>query len=201
MNNQIFSPKITAVIESLRKLPTIGKKSSQRLALYLLDKSPETAIRIANSLLDAAENIKKCKYCQSLTEKDVCDICSSQNRDESKLCIIESMLDLVAIEEAGFFKGKYFVLNGRISPLDGIGPNELKLDILEQIILNREISEIILAISPTVEGETTAHFISQMIAKDIKISRIGFGVPFGGELEYLDQQTLIHAFNARTNIE
>ncbi|MBK2106464.1 recombination mediator RecR [Francisella philomiragia] len=201
MNNQIFSPKITAVIESLRKLPTIGKKSSQRLALYLLDKSPGTAITIANSLLDAAENIKKCKYCQSLTEKDVCDICSSQNRDESKLCIIESMLDLVAIEEAGFFKGKYFVLNGRISPLDGIGPNELKLDILEQIIINREISEIILAISPTVEGETTAHFISQMIAKDIKISRIGFGVPFGGELEYLDQQTLIHAFNARTNIK
>ncbi|MBK2295537.1 recombination mediator RecR [Francisella philomiragia] len=201
MNNQIFSPKIIAVIESLRKLPTIGKKSSQRLALYLLDKSPETAITIANSLLDAAENIKKCKYCQSLTEKDVCDICSSQNRDESKLCIIESMLDLVAIEEAGFFKGKYFVLNGRISPLDGIGPNELKLDILEQIIINREISEIILAISPTVEGETTAHFISQMIAKDIKISRIGFGVPFGGELEYLDQQTLIHAFNARTNIK
>ncbi|MEY8714425.1 recombination mediator RecR [Francisella philomiragia] len=201
MNNQIFSPKITAVIESLRKLPTIGKKSSQRLALYLLDKSPETAITIANSLLDAAENIKKCKYCQSLTEKDVCDICSSQNRDESKLCIIESMLDLVAIEEAGFFKGKYFVLNGRISPLDGIGPNELKLNILEQIIINREISEIILAISPTVEGETTAHFISQMIAKDIKISRIGFGVPFGGELEYLDQQTLIHAFNARTNIK
>lgn len=201
MNNQIFSPKITAVIESLRKLPTIGKKSSQRLALYLLDKSPETAITIANSLLDAAENIKKCKYCQSLTEKDVCDICSSQNRDESKLCIIESMLDLVAIEEAGFFKGKYFVLNGRISPLDGIGPNELKLNILEQIIINREISEIILAISPTVEGETTAHFISQMISKDIKISRIGFGVPFGGELEYLDQQTLIHAFNARTNIK
>lgn len=201
MNNQIFSPKITAVIESLRKLPTIGKKSSQRLALYLLDKSPEIAITIANSLLDAAENIKKCKYCQSLTEKDVCDICSSQNRDESKLCIIESMLDFVAIEEAGFFKGKYFVLNGRISPLDGIGPNELKLDILEQIIINREISEIILAISPTVEGETTAHFISQMIAKDIKISRIGFGVPFGGELEYLDQQTLIHAFNARTNIK
>ncbi|AJI55914.1 recombination protein RecR [Francisella philomiragia] len=201
MNNQIFSPKITAVIESLRKLPTIGKKSSQRLALYLLDKSPETAITIANSLLDAAENIKKCKYCQSLTEKDVCDICSSQNRDESKLCIIESMLDLVAIEEAGFFKGKYFVLNGRISPLDGIGPNELKLNILEQIIINREISEIILAISPTVEGETTAHFISQMISKNIKISRIGFGVPFGGELEYLDQQTLIHAFNARTNIK
>ncbi|XSZ47674.1 recombination mediator RecR [Francisella noatunensis] len=201
MNNQIFSPKITAVIESLCKLPTIGKKSSQRLALYLLDKSPEIAITIANSLLDAAENMKKCKYCQSLTEKDVCDICSSQNRDESKLCIIESMLDLVAIEEACFFKGKYFVLNGRIFPLDGIGPNELKLDILEQIIINREISEIILAISPTVEGETTAHFISQMIAKDIKISRIGFGVPFGGELEYLDQQTLIHAFNARTNIK
>ncbi|AEI36055.1 MULTISPECIES: recombination mediator RecR [Francisella] len=200
MDSKIFSPKITAVMESLRKLPTIGKKSSQRLTLHLLDKSPETAVAIANSLLDAAENIKKCKYCQSLTEEDICQICSSQSRDESKLCIIESMLDLIAIEEAGFFKGKYFVLNGRISPLDGIGPNELKLDILEQIITDRDISEIILAISPTVEGETTAHFISQMIDKSIKISRIGFGVPFGGELEYLDQQTLIHAFNARTNI-
>ncbi|WP_150465587.1 recombination mediator RecR [Francisella sp. SYW-2] len=200
MDSKIFSPKITAVMESLRKLPTIGKKSSQRLTLHLLDKSPETAVAIANSLLDAAENIKKCKYCQSLTEEDICQICSSQSRDESKLCIIESMLDLIAIEEAGFFKGKYFVLNGRISPLDGIGPNELKLDILEQIITDRDISEIILAISPTIEGETTAHFISQMIDKSIKISRIGFGVPFGGELEYLDQQTLIHAFNARTNI-
>jgi recombination protein RecR len=199
MNNKIFSPKIAAVIESLRKLPTIGKKSSQRLALHLLDKSPETAITIANALLDATENIKKCQYCQTLTEKPICDICSSTSRNDSKLCIIESMLDMIAIEEAGIFRGKYFVLNGRISPLDGIGPNELKLDILKEIISSREIDEIILAISPTVEGETTAHFISQMIGKDIKISRIGFGVPFGGELEYLDQQTLLHAFNARTN--
>ncbi|AIT08951.1 recombination protein RecR [Candidatus Francisella endociliophora] len=199
MNNKIFSPKITAVIESLRKLPTIGKKSSQRLALHLLDKSPETAIAIANSLLDATQSIKKCKYCQTLTEDDVCSICQS-SRDNSKLCIIENMLDMIAIEEAGIFKGKYFVLNGRISPLDGVGPNELKLDILEQIIADREIDEIILAISPTVEGETTAHFISQMINKEIKLSRIGFGVPFGGELEYLDQQTLLHAFNARTNM-
>lgn len=200
MNNKIFSPKITAVIESLRKLPTIGKKSSQRLALHLLDKSPETAIAIANSLLDATQNIKKCKHCQALTEEDICQICSNSSRNDSKLCIVENMLDMIAIEEAGIFRGKYFILNGRISPLDGIGPNELKLDILEQIITDREIDEVILAISPTVEGETTAHFISQMIGKNIKISRIGFGVPFGGELEHLDQQTLLHAFNARTGV-
>ncbi|MED7788968.1 recombination mediator RecR [Francisella sp. 19X1-34] len=200
MNNKIFSPKITAVIESFRKLPTIGKKSSQRLALHLLDKSPETAIAIANSLLEATQTIKKCQQCQALTENTICDICSSSSRNNTKLCIVESMLDMIAIEEAGIFRGKYFILNGRISPLDGIGPNELKLDILSQIIESREIDEIILAISPTVEGETTAHFISQMINNDIKISRIGFGVPFGGELEYLDQQTLLHAFNARTNI-
>lgn len=200
MNNKIFSPKITAVIESLRKLPTIGKKSSQRLALHLLDKSPETAIAIANSLLEATQTITKCQQCQALTENSVCDICNSTSRNDTKLCIVESMLDMIAIEEASFFKGKYFILNGRISPLDGVGPNELKLDILSQIIESREIDEIILAISPTVEGETTAHFISQMINSDIKISRIGFGVPFGGELEYLDQQTLLHAFNARTNI-
>ncbi|MED7818602.1 MULTISPECIES: recombination mediator RecR [unclassified Francisella] len=199
MNNKIFSPKITAVIESLRKLPTIGKKSSQRLALHLLDKSPETAIAIANSLLEATQSIKKCQQCQALTENTICNICSSTNRNDTKLCIVENMLDMIAIEEAGIFKGKYFILNGRISPLDGIGPNELKLDILTEIIDSREIDEVILAISPTVEGETTAHFISQMIRDDIKISRIGFGVPFGGELEYLDQQTLLHAFNARTN--
>ncbi|AXA34752.1 recombination mediator RecR [Francisella adeliensis] len=196
----VFSPKITAVVESLRKLPTIGKKSSQRLALHLLDKSPETAIALANSLLDATKHISKCRECQVLTEKEICDICNSNSRDNTRLCIIENILDMIAIEDAGIFKGKYFVLNGRISPLDGIGPNELKLDTLQQIISSRDIDEVILAISPTVEGETTAHFISQMISKNIKISRIGFGVPFGGELEYLDQQTLLHAFNARTNV-
>lgn len=150
--------------------------------------------------MDASASIKKCKYCQALTENNVCNICINTNRDDTKLCIIESMLDMIAIEEAGIYRGKYFILNGRISPLDGIGPSELKLNILEQIITDREIDEVILAISSTVEGETTAHFISQMIAKDIKISRIGFGIPFGGELEYLDQQTLLYAFNARTNI-
>ena len=198
--NNTFSPKIVAVIESLRKLPTIGKKSSQRLALHLLDKSPETAIAIANALLDATQSIRKCSSCQVLTEHEICDICISTNRDDTKICIIESMLDLIAIEEAGIFKGKYFVLNGRISPLDGIGPDELKLDVLSDIIKSRNINEVILAISPTVEGETTAHFISHMIDNKVNISRIGFGVPFGGELEYLDQQTLFHAFNARTEI-
>jgi recombination protein RecR len=197
--NHIFSPKITAVIESLRKLPTIGKKSSQRLALHLLDKSPETAISIANSLLDATQNISNCNNCQVLTEHELCNICSNSNRNNNKLCIVENMLDLVAIEEASIFRGKYFVLNGRISPLDGIGPSELKLDVLQYLVVEKEIDEIILAISSTVEGETTAHFISQMLGKNIKISRIGFGVPFGGELEYLDQQTLLHAFNARTD--
>jgi recombination protein RecR len=198
--NHIFSPKITAVIESLRKLPTVGKKSSQRLALHLLDKSPETAIALANSLLDATQNISNCKSCQVLTENELCDICSNSKRDNNKLCIVENMLDLVAIEEASIFRGKYFVLNGRISPLDGIGPSELKLDVLQRLVVEKEVDEIILAISSTVEGETTAHFISQMLGKNIKISRIGFGVPFGGELEYLDQQTLLHAFNARADV-
>lgn len=198
----IFSPKIIAVIDSLKKLPSIGKKSSQRLALHLLDKSPETAITLANALLDATANIKKCESCQVLTESDICNICSNDRRDSTKLCIIENMLDLIAIEESAIFKGKYFVLNGRLSPLDGIGPTELKLHILNKILITRSIDEIILAISPTVEGETTAHFISEMISqKNIKITRIGFGVPFGGELEYLDQQTISHAFNCRTNIQ
>lgn len=201
MQNNILSPKIIAVIDSLRKLPSVGKKTSQRLALHLLDKSPDAAIQIANSLLDAVNHIQKCSVCQILTESGICDICSNERRDSTKLCIIENMLDLIAIEEANIFKGKYFVLNGRLSPLDGIGPKELKLDLLEKIITSRKVEEIILAISPTVEGETTAHFISEMIRnRDIKITRIGFGVPFGGELEYLDQQTISHAFNCRTNI-
>ena len=137
----------------------------------------------------------------SVTDREWCTICESDQRDSKQLCIVETMLDMIAIENAAIYQGKYFILHGRISPLDGMGPNELKLPLLEQLVLDNEVTEVVMAISPSIEGETTAHFISQILKKyHCKISRIGFGVPFGGELEYLDQQTLSHAFNAKTHL-
>ena len=136
-----------------------------------------------------------------LTDRQLCAICDNQRRDNQQLCIVETMLDMLAIENAAIYQGKYFILHGRISPLDGMGPNELKLPLLEQQVVDHKVTEIVMAMSPSVEGETTAHFISEILRKHhCKISRIGFGVPFGGELEYLDQQTLSHAFNAKTHL-
>ncbi|WP_119344479.1 recombination mediator RecR [Facilibium subflavum] len=198
--HDFFSPKIQMLIESLKSLPGVGKKTAQRMAIQLLDKNRQGARNIANSIQDALESVKHCQRCQTLTDEPICLVCQSQKRDHTQLCIVESMLDMVAIESASVYQGKYFVLHGRISPLDGVGPNELKLPTLEQIVVNEGVCEIVLALSPSVEGETTAHFISDMLVKhQCHISRIGYGVPFGGELEYLDQQTLLHAFNARTH--
>jgi len=194
-----LSYKIMCLIDALKLLPGVGKKTSQRLSLHLLNNDKESALKIADAIYDAVENIKHCQICQTLTDKDICDICSDNNISNDSLCVVESMLDMLSIRDAGIFKGKYFVLNGRISPLDGVGPRELHLDKLIDIVATRKVKEVILAISPTIEGETTAHFIDEMLqSENIEVSRIGFGVPFGSELEYLDQQTLSHAFSRRT---
>ena len=191
-----LSPSLLKLIEALRCLPGVGKKTAQRLAIYLLDKNQEGAEKLQLSIVSALSTIKHCSQCQVLTDNVQCSICESQKRNNGQLCIVESSLDLLAIEESSVYQGKYFVLNGKISPLDGIGPRELKLELLQERVTN--IDEIILAISPTVEGEATAHYITEMLSStDIKISKIAYGVPFGGELEYLDQQTLSHAFSSR----
>ncbi|WP_119327952.1 recombination mediator RecR [Cysteiniphilum halobium] len=197
---KLFSPRIESLIESLKVLPGVGKKTAQRMAIQLLDKKQQAAHELSQAIENALVAIKHCQQCNMLCEEELCHICSSARRDNTQLCIVENMLDMMAIESAGVYGGKYFILHGRISPLDGIGPNELKLPKLKALVASLEVNEIVMALSPSVEGETTAHFISDMLKEyRCTISRIGFGVPFGGELEYLDQQTLTHAFKARVS--
>lgn len=191
-----LSPSLLNLIESLRCLPGVGKKTAQRLAIYLMDKNRAGAKKLEDAISSALLITSSCTKCQVLTDESLCPICQNPRRNNGQLCVVESPLDLLAIEESSAYQGRYFVLNGKISPLDGVGPNELKLDVLVRQL--EDIEEIILAISPTVEGEATAHYISEMLGNDkIKISKIAYGVPFGGELEYLDQQTLTHAFSTR----
>lgn len=196
-----MSPLLQQLIESLKCLPGVGPKSAQRMAFHLLERDRQGATRLAESLLDATENIGHCDVCRTLSENDICDICSNEARDIGLLCVVETPADVVAIENSSDFRGRYFVLMGRLSPLDGIGPAELGLDKLEQQLASGNLQELILATNPTVEGETTAHYISEMAkAHGIVATRIAHGVPLGGELEYIDAGTLAHAFSGRLPI-
>jgi len=193
-----FSPLVSQLIEALRCLPGVGPKSAQRMALQLLDRERDRAMHLAETLKTAVAQVGRCKTCRTLSEQDHCSICSNHKRDVTQLCIVETPVDLLAIEQSGTYQGLYFVLMGRLSPLDGIGPAELQLDQLEARFQSPEIVEIILATNPTVEGEATAHYISDLARKHQKsVSRIAYGVPFGGELEYVDGGTLAHAFQTR----
>ena len=166
--------------------------------MHLLERNRQGAQDLSEAINTALEKIIHCSRCRNFSETDVCDLCSSGRRDESQLCIVEGPADLMAIEQSTGFRGLYFVLMGKLSPLDGIGPEELKLDALEKRFAQDGIEEVILALSSTVEGETTAHYISQMAQKNkIKVCRIAYGVPVGGELEHLDSGTLSHAFAGR----
>jgi recombination protein RecR len=187
------------LMESLRCLPGVGPKTAQRMAFHLLERDRDGGRRLSAVLAEAMEKIGRCAQCRTLTENELCNICSNPGRNAELLCVVENPSDVLAIEQSGAYRGYYFVLMGHISPLDGIGPEELGLDALEKRFRSKEISEIILATNPTVEGEVTAHYISEMArANDVKTTRIAHGVPFGGELEYIDSQTLTHAFEGRT---
>ena len=193
-----FSPLINRLIEDLRCLPGVGPKSAQRMAFHLLERNRDAGTRLAQSLLDAMDKIGHCTLCRTFTESELCGICSNTRRDKSKLCIVESPADVQAIEQATDYKGLYFVLMGHLSPLDGIGPKQIGLDVLETRVRKGGIDEIILATNPTVEGEATAHYISESVKKyNIRSTRIAHGVPVGGELEYVDGGTLSHAFSGR----
>ena len=188
------------LIDSLRVLPGVGPKSAQRMAFHLLERDRQGAIKLSHALLQAADQIGHCEKCRTLTELDVCEICSSGRRNTDLLCIVENPADVVVIEQSAAYQGYYFVLMGHLSPLDGIGPADLGLDKLEARLQQGNVKEIILATNPTVEGEVTAHFIGDLAARyDVRTSRIAQGVPFGGELEYVDGQTLMHAFQGRTH--
>ena len=186
------------LIQNLCCLPGVGPKSAQRMAFYLLQRDRQGAQLIAESLLNAIAHIKHCERCRTLTENALCEICAATGRDASMLCVVESPADVWIIEQAGFFKGQYFVLHGRLSPLEGIGPDELGLDTLERRFAGAEIKEIILATNLTVEGEATAFYIGTLAKKyQILASRIAQGVPLGSELEFIDSGTLTEAFNGR----
>lgn len=196
-----FSPLINRLIEDLRCLPGVGPKSAQRMAFHLLERDREGAQRLAASLDEAAERVGHCQTCRTLSETDICPLCSNANRDRSLLCVVESPADVRAVEQATHFQGRYFVLMGHLSPLDGIGPADIGLEQLENRLSEGNIKEVILATNPTVEGEATAHYISEMVkAHNITSTRIAHGVPIGGELEYVDSGTLSHAFSGRRQL-
>lgn len=196
-----FSPLINRLIEDLRCLPGVGPKSAQRMAFHLLEHHRDAAKQLAATLVEAVENIGHCSSCRTLTEDELCKVCSSPKRDIQKLCVVETPADVNALEQATDYNGLYFVLMGHLSPLDGIGPREIGLDILEARLKNGDIEEIILATNPTAEGEATAHYISEIAkACQLKTTRIAHGVPVGGELEYIDGGTLSHAFSGRREL-
>jgi|SRR5690554_988285 len=198
-----LSPAIEELVQALRLLPGVGPKSAQRMTFQLLERQREGALRLAKALTDAVEKVGHCSQCRTLTEDSVCAICASEKRRQSGLlCIVETPADVLAIEQTGQYQGCYFVLMGHLSPLDGIGPEDIGLDVLAQRLQAEAIDEIILATNPTVEGEATAHFIADLArSRQIRTSRIAHGVPVGGELEYVDQATLGHAFSGRKIID
>ncbi len=193
-----MSPLLQALIESLKCLPGVGPKSAQRMAFHLLERDRQGARKLSASLLQAVEEIGHCQQCRTLSEAPCCEICSNPGRDASQLCVLETPADILAIEHMGDYRGRYFILMGHLSPLDGIGPEELGLDLLEAHFASGEVKEVILATNPTVEGEATAHYIAEMATRHrLLATRIAHGVPLGGELEYIDAGTLAHAFSGR----
>ncbi len=192
---------IAELIEALKRLPGVGAKSAQRMAFHLLERDREGAVRLAKALAVAAERVGHCRSCRTLTEELECAICSNPQRANGALCVVETPADLQALEAATGFRGQYFVLHGRLSPLDGMGPKQLGFEQLMRVLRAGTITELIIATNPTVEGEATAHFLTEL-AKDAKVSasRIAHGVPVGGELEYIDKTTLAHAFGGRVGL-
>ncbi|UCC55675.1 MAG: recombination protein RecR [Gammaproteobacteria bacterium] len=192
---------IGQLIESLRCLPGVGPKSAQRMAYHLLEHDRDGGRALAEALGKAMQEVGNCESCRTLSEERLCELCASERRDRSLLCVVETPADVQALEQSIAYQGLYFVLMGHLSPLDGIGPEALGLDMLERRLQNGEVGELILATNPTVEGEATAHFISEMAhGHGIRATRIAHGVPMGGELEYIDSNTLSHAFAGRQDV-
>jgi recombination protein RecR len=195
------SPNLTRLIDALRALPGVGPKTAQRMAFHLLQEGRPGARTLADALDIALESVHRCRRCRMLTEEELCSICSAPQRDASLLCVVESPADVVAVEQSGSFRGHYFVLMGHLSPLDGIGPDQLGVRELEAVLNEGTVRELILATNPTVEGEATAHFLSELATRrGIRASRIAHGVPMGGELEYVDGGTLAHALAGRQTL-
>ena len=191
---------VSQLMDALQIMPGVGPKSAQRLAFFLLQKDRSGARHLASILNQALDQVKECQQCRTLTEHNLCALCSNDQRSWRQLCVVESPADIIQIEQATDYKGRYFVLHGKLSPLDGMGPSELKLNQLIDILAKPECQELIVATGSTVEGETTAQYLAGLAEKGgIKASRLAHGVPLGGDLEYIDNNTLAHAFAGRTH--
>jgi len=196
-----FSPLIRQLIDSLRILPGVGQKTAQRMALQLLERDRSGGLRLAQALQKAMEGVGYCSSCRTLSEETVCNLCRDEMRDDSLLCVVEGPMDVHAVEQTGY-RGRYFVLKGHLSPLDGLGPEAIGIPELLERIDQGQFAEVILATNPTVEGEATAHYIAQLLAKrGVVASRIAHGMPLGGELELVDGGTLAHALAGRRPIQ
>jgi len=197
-----FSPLLQNLISALRCLPGVGPKSAQRMALHLLERERDSALALSQALVEAVEHIGECSQCRTLSEDPVCEICASASRDRSQLCVLESPVDMLAVEQTGGYNGVYFVLKGHLSPIDGIGPQSLGIDQLIERVQQGEVKELILATNPTVEGEATSHYIAEQLKQSpVRITRIAHGVPVGGELEFVDGGTLAHALAGRRPLQ
>ena len=192
---------LNELVNQFSRLPGIGKKTAQRLAFSILEQPPERAKKFAEALIEAREKIHFCKVCQAFTDRDVCTICDDSRRDRSVICVVEEPSDVMAFENTLEYKGLYHVLHGVISPLDGIGPDSIRIKELMERLSSGEVTEIIMATNPTVEGEATASYISRLVKPmGIKVSRLAYGIPVGGDLEYADQYTLARALEGRNEI-
>ncbi|QKT02673.1 recombination protein RecR [Ectothiorhodospiraceae bacterium 2226] len=195
------SPLIDGLIEALRCLPGVGPKSAQRMAYHLLERNRDGARRLAAALQAAVERVGRCARCRTLSEESLCRLCADTRRDATQLCVVESPADVDALEQATGYRGLYFVLMGHLSPLDGIGPEEIGLDALQARLAEGDVREVILATNPTVEGEATAYYIGELVReRGARATRLAHGVPMGGELEYVDGRTLSHAFLGRREL-
>ena len=196
-----LGPSIDELISALRCLPGVGPKSAQRMTFHLLERNRDGGQRLAAALEHALAHVQRCRRCRILSETELCSYCSDERRQHNVLCVVEMPSDVLAIEQATQYQGQYFVLSGHLSPLDGIGPDDLGIPQLVDWLEQGQIEEVILATNPTVEGETTAHYISELAReRKIKVTRLAHGIPLGGELEYIDSGTLFHAFQGRESI-
>ena len=196
-----FSPSIEKLIESFEKLPSIGNKTAIRLAFYMLNTSEEQANEFVKSIQDARKNLKFCSKCFNISDTDPCEICSNAKRDQSQICVVEDVKDVIAIEKIHEFKGLYHVLHGTISPMDGIGPDDIRIKELLARLMDGTVKEVILATNPKVEGEATAMYISKLVKPmGVKVTRLAHGIPVGGDLEYTDEFTVGKALEGRTEL-
>lgn len=198
-----YSPLIEQLAQAFRRLPGVGQKSAQRMVLHFLEKDREGGRSLARALMEAMDGVGQCRQCRTLSEEDLCQICQSPSRDETLLCVVETPADVFAVEQSHSYRGRYFVLMGHLSPIDGVGPEDIGADRLLELIMDSSITEVILATNPTVEGEATAYYIAEQLKnptlreRGLRVSRIAHGVPMGGELEYIDGGTLVHSFAGR----